>query len=69
VTDDEQIELARDPLARKREVGDRDHALARADIVDRQDAKPPAAVELIGDKVEHPQIVRLRRLRGRASQS
>jgi hypothetical protein len=65
VTGDEAVEFARDPSSRQREVGDRSQALARADIVDRQDAQPSPAVQLIGDEVQDPQIVRLRRHRHR----
>ena len=58
---DEKIELTGNQLVREREVGDRDQALPGADVVDRQNAESAPADELIGDEVQCPQIIRLRR--------
>src|SRR5580704_5132987 len=58
VDGDEQVELASHPFARQREVGDRDLAAPGANVGVRQNAEAAPAHQLIGDEVEHPQVVR-----------
>ena len=51
---DERHELARNPFARDRGVGDRRQTFARDVIDDVEDTEPPAKGELIVDEVERP---------------
>src|SRR6516164_3844192 len=56
--DEQPIELAGDPDARDRGIGNQRQALARAVIDDHQDAKPPTVDELIGCEVDRPALIR-----------
>jgi hypothetical protein len=59
--DDQEIELARDPDAGKRDVRDRCQALSGAIVIDGENAEAPTADELVGDEIQRPTVVRLRR--------
>lgn len=62
----EPVELASNPKARDRGIGDQRQALAAAVIDDDQDAHAAAVNELIGHEVERPAVVRpLRHQHGR----
>jgi hypothetical protein len=54
---EESIELASDPDARDRSVGDQRQALTGAIVHHDQDADATAIEELVGDEVERPAIV------------
>ena len=63
---DKRRELARDAPARDRGVGDRRQALLGDVVEDVQDAKAPAAGELVVDEVDRPACVRAAPARGAA---
>ena len=62
---DDGIELASDPQARQRGVGDQRQAFAGEVVDDRQDAKPPAVAQLIVQEIERPALVGALRQRHR----
>ena len=56
---DDRLELARDPQARERGVGDQRQAFAGEVVDDRENAEAPAVGERIRQEVEAPALVRL----------
>ena len=55
--EDRRVELAPDPCARDRRIGDEAHALLAIVIDHREDPEPPPAGEGVGHEVEAPALV------------